>query len=408
VRGRRGRVLLAGAADGDGIEAWSCSLSDPSAELEVRGEEIVLRGAGGEVTWRGGGDPLEILEAMAREHGSAAADPPDAPVAVGWIGYEIGRRLHRLPPRPNPGGEPDLWFGFWAGPGPATGPQPVGIQGALDPHAFFRLDDGDLAAYRDGFARVQDYLAAGDCYQVNLARQLRALAREADPFDLFARVARRSPAAYGAVIDPGDGWSIVSVSPERFLHRAAGSDRVETRPIKGTRRRTGRAADDARLAADLAADPKERAEHLMIVDLERNDLGRVARLGTVSVDSFARVVPLPTVLHLVSTVSCRSSAGIADLLRATFPGGSITGAPKHRAMEVIDELEPFARGAYTGAFGTIGRGGALDLAIAIRTAIVTPSELRVAVGGGVVADSTLARELEETQKKAAAWRDALA
>jgi anthranilate/para-aminobenzoate synthase component I len=145
----------------------------------------------------------------------------------------------------------------------------------------------------------------------------------------------------------------------------------------------------------------------MIVDLERSDLGRVARHGTVSVDSFARVVTLPTVLHLVSTVSCRTSAGIADLLRASFPGGSITGAPKRRAMQIIDELEPFARGAYTGAFGTIGRGGGLDLAIAIRTAVLTPSEIRVAVGGGVVADSTVERELEETEEKAAAWRAAL-
>ena len=402
----RGRVLLAGPPDGDGIGGWSFAASDPVAELEVRGEVITLRGAGGEVKWRGGGDPLEILEAMAREYGAGRPGAPDAPVAVGWIGYEIGRRLHSLPPRPDPTAEPDLWFGFW---GQATGPQPSGIDGVLEASAFFGLDDGDLDAYRRGFARVQDYLAAGDCYQVNLARRLSArTARPVDPVALFQRIARGSPAAYGAVIDPGDGWAIVSASPERFLHRAAGSDRLETRPIKGTRRRTGLPAEDARLASELAADPKERAEHLMIVDLERNDLGRVARLGSVAVDSFARVVSLPTVLHMVSTVSCRSSAGIADLLRATFPGGSITGAPKHRAMQIIDELEPFARGAYTGAFGTIGRCGGLDLAIAIRTAVVTPGEIRVAVGGGLVADSTLERELEETEEKAAAWRAALA
>ncbi len=390
----RGRVLFDGAPDGDGLGGWSLSAADPAAELEVRGDAITLRGAGGEVKWRGAGDPLEVLEGMSREYA----------IGAGWIGYEIGRRLHGLPPRENERGEPDLWFGFW---GQAPVSQPTAMDGVLDSSDHFALDDGDVEAYRRGFARVQDYLAAGDCYQVNLARQLRTSAR-IDPFALHRRIARRSPAAYGAVIDPGDGWAIVSVSPERFLHRDAGSDRVETRPIKGTRRRTGRADEDARLAAELAADPKERAEHLMIVDLERSDLGRVARLGSVDVDSFARVVALPTVLHLVSTVSCRTSAGLAELLRATFPGGSITGAPKLRAMEIIDELEPLARGAYTGAFGTVGRGGAVDLAIAIRTAVVTPSEVRVAVGGGVVADSTFERELEETEEKAAAWRAALA
>ncbi|HZJ70545.1 MAG TPA: chorismate-binding protein, partial [Planctomycetota bacterium] len=216
---------------------------------------------------------------------------------------------------------------------------------------------------------------------------------------LYRALAEVAPCPYGALLE-ADGVTVISGSPERFL--ALVGDRVETRPIKGTRPRGPGAA------TELAASPKDAAEHLMIVDLERNDLGRVAELGSVAVDSFARVVALPTVLHLVSTVSCRTSAGLAELLRATFPGGSITGAPKRRAMQIIDELEPFARGAYTGAFGTIGRDGALDLAIAIRTAIVTPSEVRVAVGGGVVADSTLERELEETEEKAAAWRAALA
>ena len=389
----RGRVLLSGPPAVDGIVGWQFAAADPDAELEVRGDQITLRGSGGRVVWQGDGDPLAILEGMSREHATG----------VGWIGYEIGRRLHGLPPRPTE--EPDLWFGFW---GQAPRPQPLVPEGVLDPCDRFFLDDGDLDAYRRGFARVQAYLAAGDCYQVNLARQLRApLARPVDPFALFPRIAESSPAVHGAVIDPGDGWAVVSASPERFLHRLPESDRLETRPIKGTRRRTGDPAEDARRAAELAADPKERAEHLMIVDLERNDLGRVARTGSVSVDSFARVVTLPTVLHLVSTVSCRTSAGLAEILAATFPGGSITGAPKRRAMEIIDELEPFARGAYTGAIGTVTRGGGIDLAIAIRTAVVTPTEIRVAVGGGVVADSALERELEETEEKAAAWRAAL-
>jgi para-aminobenzoate synthetase component 1 len=148
----------------------------------------------------------------------------------------------------------------------------------------------------------------------------------------------------------------------------------------------------------------------MIVDLERNDLGRIAVTGTVAVDRFADVVALPTVHHLVSTVSCRvrPGAGVADILRATFPGGSITGAPKIRSMQIIDELEPARRGPYTGAIGCFGHGGAIELAIAIRTAVLTPNELRLHAGGGIVADSTAARELEETEEKAAAWRAALA
>jgi para-aminobenzoate synthetase component 1 len=185
---------------------------------------------------------------------------------------------------------------------------------------------------------------------------------------------------------------------------------VETRPIKGTRRRGQGAGEDARLAAELAADEKERAEHLMIVDLLRNDLGRVAETGSVRVDDFARVVSLPTVHHLVSTVSAapRADAGAAALLGACFPGGSITGAPKIRAMQLIDELEPWRRGPYCGAIGYLGARGAIDLCIAIRTLVVCGGRLHLHVGGGIVADSTPARELEETEEKAAAWRAALA
>ena len=204
---------------------------------------------------------------------------------------------------------------------------------------------------------------------------------------------------------PGKVARRISATPTSGRSR---HDTVETRPIKGTRARGADPASDAALAAALTADEKELAEHLMIVDLLRNDLGRVAELGSVRVDGFARVVSLPTVHHLVSTVSCRPRGDLAALLRATFPGGSITGAPKVRAMEIIRELEPSPRGVYTGALGWLGAGGTLDLALAIRTAVVTADRLSLSVGGGVVADSTPERELEETEEKAAAWRRALA
>jgi para-aminobenzoate synthetase component 1 len=218
-------------------------------------------------------------------------------------------------------------------------------------------------------------------------------------------------APFGGLIDLGGGQALVANSPERFL-RVSGRQ-VETRPIKGTRRRgTGQ-------RAALLRSEKDRAEHVMIVDLMRNDLGRVCRTGSVEVTELARVVSYPTLLHMVSTVSgqLRAGIGLADLLRATFPGGSITGAPKQRAMEVIAEIEPFARGPYTGAFGRIGpvdpepskgAGLVLDLAMTIRSATCTPGGVRLGVGGGIVADSTAASEWAEMQLKARAFELALA
>jgi len=186
-------------------------------------------------------------------------------------------------------------------------------------------------------------------------------------------------------------------------------ERVETRPIKGTRPRGDGRARDAALAAELEADAKERAEHVMIVDLERNDLGRVAAIGSVTVQAYARVESHPTVHHLVSSVAgrVRPDVGLAQLLRATFPGGSITGAPKRRAMQIIDELEPAARGPYTGATGWLGAAGDLDLAVAIRTALVSGGRLSLSIGGGIVADSTPEGEYEETLVKARGMMRAL-
>jgi para-aminobenzoate synthetase component 1 len=258
--------------------------------------------------------------------------------------------------------------------------------------------------------RALGYIRAGDIYQVNLARRLSApIVTPGDPLALYARVAAASPAPFGALLEC-DGAVVISDSPELFLRRGAGSRRLETRPIKGTRRRGRAPAEDAALAAALAADDKERAEHLMIVDLERNDLGRVAATGSVRVEGFARVVTLPQVHHLVSTVACdvRDGASTAEILRATFPGGSITGAPKVRAMQLIDELEPTRRGPYTGAIGFLGAGGAIELSIVIRTAVLAAGTLTLHVGGGIVADSSPARELDETEEKSAGWRAALA
>jgi para-aminobenzoate synthetase component I len=260
-------------------------------------------------------------------------------------------------------------------------------------------DDGDHHIAR--IERIRDYLTSGDVYQVNLARRLVSrIAAPGDALHVYAALAEVAPAPYGALIEC-DGATILSGSPERFL--GAVGDRIETRPIKGTRPRT------AGGAAELAASAKDAAEHLMIVDLERNDLGRIAETGSVTVDDLGYVVELPALYHKVSRISARPRAGVgyADLLRATFPGGSITGAPKFRAIEIIDELEPARRGPYCGALGYFGPGGAIELAIAIRIGVIVGAELRVHVGGGIVADSDPAAELAETEVKAAGWFAAL-
>ena len=439
LAGQPGRVLLDSAGGGE-LSRWSFATARPLWTLEARGRQLAVRRGGAETTWRGAGDPLATLEQMTRELGGAHRVPagaPPVPVAIGWLGYDLGRMtVCGLPERAadrSRGQPPDLWFGFFGAVyrfdevtlrGEVVGcdaaaraqlerivAEGPAIPGAMPVLAPLAPDDAGDAAYRRGFARVAEYLAAGDVYQVNLARRLRADVLEpGDPMALHLRAVHRAPAAYSALIEAGSvAGAVLSASPERFLYRAPGSDRVETRPIKGTRRRAPWPTEDARRAAELRACPKERAEHLMIVDLERNDLGRVARTGSVAVDALAQVVSLPTVHHLVSTVSCRVAPdlGPAELLRATFPGGSITGAPKRRAMQIIDQLEPFRRGVYCGALGYLGQGGALDLAIAIRTAVLSPERLELCVGGGLVSDSTLERELEETEEKAAAWRATL-
>jgi anthranilate/para-aminobenzoate synthase component I len=254
-----------------------------------------------------------------------------------------------------------------------------------------------------GIRRILEYLRAGDVYQVNLARRLIAPLPATTPpgLSLFTRLQTESPAPHALWLVAEDGACLIGNSPERFLRVLPGGQ-IETRPIKGTRPRAA-GADPA--AAALARDPKDNAEHLMIVDLERNDLGRVCLPGSITVEGFARIVSLATVHHLVSTVrgQLRPGLPLAELLRATFPGGSITGAPKIRAMEIIDELEPAARGPYCGATGWLGAAGDLDLAIAIRTALVRDDLVTLWVGGGIVADSVPEDELRETEVKARAF-----
>jgi anthranilate/para-aminobenzoate synthase component I len=253
--------------------------------------------------------------------------------------------------------------------------------------------------------RILEYLAAGDAYQVNLTQPFTApLVGPASA--LFARLARLHPTPYAAYFDAGD-FQVVANSPELLLRRRG--SRLETRPIKGTSARSEHPARDAASSQGLMESAKDRAEHVMIVDLERNDLGRVCEPGSVVVERLLALESHPTVHHLVSTVSGRLAGGmeLAEILRAIFPGGSITGAPKVRAMEIIAELEGAARGVYTGALGLFDPAGDLELALPIRTAVVRDGVVTYHAGGGIVADSDPERELAESWLKTAALRRAL-
>jgi len=263
----------------------------------------------------------------------------------------------------------------------------------------------DAESYTAAVARAQAYIAAGDVYQVNLSQRFEARS-PLSPLDVYGRLRAIQPVPFGGYVDLG-GERLLSNSPELFLRRRGA--RVVTCPIKGTRPRGATPAVDRAHAAALLADPKERAEHVMIVDLERNDLGRVCRTGSIAVERLADCVAFGTVHHLVSTVSGRLAAGTttADLLRAAFPSGSITGAPKIRAMEIIDELERGPRGFYTGAIGWIDAGGDCDLNVAIRTAVARAGSLTYHAGGGIVADSHPERERAEVYLKAEAFFRAL-
>lgn len=253
-------------------------------------------------------------------------------------------------------------------------------------------------AYLAALQRVKAYIAAGDIYQVNLAQRLTTPSAKA-PGALYRRLRQVSPAPFSALLPAGD-YHILSSSPERFMLMQG--DYVETRPIKGTRPRGTDPKQDAARRTELLQSAKDAAEHVMIVDLERNDLGRFCRYGSVAVRELMVCEAYQNVFHLVSTVSGRLRQGVdrVECIRSAFPGGSITGAPKIRAMEIIDELEPVQRGVYTGSLGYLGLGGACDLNIAIRTMLLGKGHAHFHVGGGIVADSDAEDEYEETLDKA--------
>ena len=248
--------------------------------------------------------------------------------------------------------------------------------------------------------RAQEYIAAGDIYQANLSRPWRLrLGAGVDPAQVYPALRRANPAPFAASVSFG-GVSLLSSSPERLLE-VRGRE-LSTRPIAGTRRRTGDAEQDARYTAELIAHQKERAEHVMLIDLERNDVGRVCEAGSVHVDEYMVTESYAHVHHIVSNVrgTLRRDATAVDALRALFPGGTITGCPKVRCMQIIAELEGEGRGAYTGSLGWLGTDGDADFNILIRTLTLRGDRIELRAGAGIVADSVPERELEETRAKA--------
>jgi para-aminobenzoate synthetase component 1 len=282
-----------------------------------------------------------------------------------------------------------------AAPPPASAPSPPRLQA-----------DFTRAEYRAAVRRALEHIAAGDIYQVNLAQRFRVVPAP-HPAALFRALRERAPAPFSAYVALPGGDGIVSSSPERFF-RIEG-DRIETRPIKGTRPRGRTPAEDAALAGELRTSGKDRAENVMIVDLERNDLGRICAIGSVRVPALWEVESYSNVHHLVSRVEGTLRPGVTpgEILRAMFPGGSITGAPKIRAIQIIDELEPVRRGIFTGAIGYWDLRGGCDFNIAIRTIAVERGIASFHAGGGIVADSDPDAEYEETLDKASGMMEAL-
>ncbi len=343
---------------------------------------------------------------------------------IGYLAYEAGRQLEAMP-TPAPGAllpevglrpvEGGLHYRrderAWVAAGTRSFVEEAearlaavaGEPPALPAAAGQLLAPDRPLAFQRAVRRIQDWIRAGDCYQVNLARRF-ALGGVGEPASAYLRLRRQSPADHGAYVAV-PGGAILSNSPEGFVALRAGQ--VVSRPIKGTRPRDGTGRDRA-WAQELAADPKERAELTMIVDLVRNDLGRVCVPGSIATEP-RRVYALPTVHHADQAVRGVLAPGrdAVDLLAAAFPPGSVTGAPKVRAMAILGELEPVPRGVSYGAIGWLSSGGDASLSVAIRTATFLGDTAWVHVGGGIVADSDPAREWEETRWKAAALLRAL-
>nr|WP_246480199.1 aminodeoxychorismate synthase component I [Motiliproteus sediminis] len=368
-------------------------------------------------------DPIKLLQQRLAQYPACASDD-DTPFcggAVGYFGYDLGRAFEQLPEQASTDlSLPDMQVGLYGWAIIVDHRQQrsclvsnlLSLQELEQIAAELTLPATEANAftltsafqsnlkqqdYARQFDRIKDYIQAGDCYQVNLAQRFSA-GYQGDPWQAYCHLRQHAPTPFSAYMERPDA-AILSLSPERFIAVKDGA--VETRPIKGTRPRSPDKNADLALKQALQRSPKDRAENLMIVDLLRNDLGRICLTGSVKVPELFKVESYANVHHLVSTITGRLKAPLDSLplLASSFPGGSITGAPKIRAMEIIEELEPHRRGPYCGSIGYIGFDGRMDTSICIRTLVANQGQIHCWAGGGIVADSDCDAEYQETFDK---------
>lgn len=425
-----------------GVSRYSFLGFNPFLIMKAKHHKITLTDKDGTLEIEG--DPFEHLRELLKNFSikSSFNAVPFPCGTVGYFGYELCHFIERLPHKTvDDIGLPDMYMGFYdmvisydnfSGKCYVTGVD-FGLDSTIKKRMESAIDmlcgkgentiesaSDELRAgipetefqfnftkelYKDAIRRIKDYIAAGDVYQVNLSQRIETCA-DIPPEILYKRLRSVNPAPFSCYVT-FDDVAIISSSPERFLK--AHDRHIQTRPIKGTRPRGEDAVTDEIMKRTLLSSQKDDAELTMIIDLERNDLGRVCDYGSVKVVEKKVLETYPTVHHLVSAVEGDLHEGydLIDLIKATFPGGSITGAPKIRAMQIIDELEPTQRSVYTGAIGYLGFNGNADLNIAIRTFLMKGKKVYFQVGSGVVADSEEEDEYEETMLKARALIDSL-
>ncbi len=425
-----------------GISRYSFLGANPFLIMKAKRRKITLTDNTGTLEIEG--NPFEHLRELLNQFSlkNTMESIPFPCGVIGYFGYDLCHFIERLPGKAvDDMGLPDMYMGFYdtmiSYDNFLNTCHVIGVDFGLDntqkdrmehmDNLLCRQSDAGYKAgdympdpvisepalkfnftkelYMDAIGRIKDYITAGDVYQVNLSQRIETHI-DIPPYELYKKLRSINPAPFSGYL-AFDDVAIISSSPERFLK--VNDRHVQTRPIKGTRPRGGDTRTDEMMKQALLSSPKDNAELTMIIDLERNDLGRVCDYGSVRVTERKVLETYPTVYHLVSTIEgdLYERHDFIDLLKATFPGGSITGAPKIRAMQIIDELEPTQRSVYTGAIGYIGFNGNADLNIAIRTYIMKGKTVYFQVGSGIVADSHAEEEYEETMHKAKALIDSL-